>query len=228
MLRHLLLTAVAGLCFTTASARADGSGLALLYDQSVVSGGTSGGASPTQNASTFSVQLADDFVVDDDAGWTINQFAFAITFTDPNGTPPGQPPYDIFVYPDAAGLPAAGAACEYPATPGTLDSTLPGGQINVTVPLAPACFLPPGQYWVQVSPVLDVPYSLWGYNTTASAVLHEPVFRNTDDSYETGCTGWTVISACLPNPSGGTPNLQFQVFGSIGAGDSIFADGFDG
>jgi len=81
MLRHLLLTAVAGLCFTTASARADGSGLALLYDQSVVSGGTSGGASPTQHASTFSVQLADEFVVDDDAGWTINQFAFAITFT---------------------------------------------------------------------------------------------------------------------------------------------------
>lgn len=228
MLRHFLLTAVAGLCFTTSSVWADTSGFGLLYDQSVVSGQTGSGGSPTQHASTFSAQLADDFVVGDDAGWTINEFTFAFSFTDQNGTPPGQPPYDIYVYPDAAGRPAANAICQYPATPGTLDPTLAGGQINVTVPLAPACFLPPGQYWVQVSPVLDLPYSLWGYNASPSAVLHEPVFRNPDNSYETGCIDWTVFSACLPNPTGGTPDFQFQVLGSIGAGDSIFADSFDG
>jgi hypothetical protein len=228
MLRYFLRIAITGLCFATASTWADSSGLVLLYDQSVVPSQTSGGAYPTQHASTYSVQLADDFIVGDDAGWTINEFTFAIDFTDPNGTDPGQPPYDIYVYPDAAGVPAVSASCQYPAMPGTLDPTLPGGEMNVTVPLAPACFLPPGHYWVQVSPVLDVPYSLWGYNATDSAVLHEPVFRNPDNSYDTGCTDWTVTSACLPNPFGGVPNFQFQVLGSIGAGDSIFADGFDG
>lgn len=225
MPRHFIFPTATAL--TLAATLAHASPLALLYDQSNVPDQVSAGASPTQHAPTFSAQLADDFEVNDSAGWTVSEFIFSIGFTDPDGTDPGQPPYDIYVYPDAGGMPAATAACERPAIPGTYEA-LPGGAMNVTVPLEVPCVLGEGRYWLQVSPVLAVPYSLWGYKSTAAPILNEPVFRNPDGSYGIGCTDWEVFSACLPNPSGGVPNFQFEVLGSVGQSDLIFSDGFDG
>lgn len=224
------LLAVAMACSTTANAGTGG----LLYDQAQPG---DGGASPTQQMSFAKDEIADDFDVPDSEGWTVTGLKFVVNFVSMNGNPdPGQPPYLVAFYPDNAGMPAATALCEYDAAPGTTDASLPGGEINVSVVLPTPCTLPQGRYWLAMSVVLEPPVnSLWNYVATPDApgILSEPVYRNPDDHWGTGCVEWTRAYSsqppCLVNFSiGQMPNMMFQVFGNVGGiGDEIFANGFD-
>jgi hypothetical protein len=198
----------------------------VLFDQSDTS--ISGGASPTQQMAVAKDEIADDFEVTAAQGWTITQVKLDVLYTDPDGTPPGQPPYLLRFYPDDNGLPAATARCEYTSAPGVTD--YPGSGLNVTVALPTPCVLPAGRYWMSMSPILEpVPYSLWGYNAPAAHVLNEPVYRNPDGYWGTGCVEWKAAytNNCLFNPAAGKPNMIFQLLGTVGAGDAIFDDGFE-
>lgn len=182
-------------------------------------------------------EIADDFDVSDVEGWTVTELKFSVSFASATGDPdPGQPPYLIAIYPDSAGMPAATALCEYAAAAGTTDASLPGGEINVSVVLPTPCTLSQGRYWLAMSVVLEPPVnSLWSYMAIpdAAGILSEPVYRNPDDHWGTGCVEWTRAYSsqppCLVNFSvGQMPNMMFQVFGTPGAGsDEIFSDGFD-
>lgn len=204
----------------------------LLYDQAQPG---NGGASPTQQMSFAKDEIADDFDVPDVEGWTVTELKFAMSFVSATGDPdPGQPPYLIAIYPDSAGMPAATALCEYEAAAGTTNASLPG--INVSVVLPTPCTLSQGRYWLAMSVVLEPPVnSLWDYVVIPDApgMLSEPVYRNPDNHWSTGCVEWTRAYSsqppCLVNFSvGQMPNMMFQVFGTPGAGsDEIFSDGFD-
>lgn len=222
-IRPLVLAA-----FLAASSAHAGTSGVMLYDQGAKG---DGGASPTQHTSAVLDEIADDFEVTGPQGWTVNEVRFSVTFVDPDGTPPGQPPYDIAFYPDDNGRPAATAACSAPAAPGTTDATAPGGSMNVSVPLPNPCVLPPGRYWLAMSVVLEPPpYSLWGFVVSTPAVYGEPVYRNPGDAYGTGCVDWTPAYSnnCLINFAEGVPGMMFQLFGSVTqAPDAIFANGFE-
>lgn len=201
---------------------------AVLYDQSDVS--MLGGASPTQQMSAGRKdEIADDFEVTAPNGWVITDVMLDMAFTDMNTTPPGQPPYMIAFYRDENGHPAAVASCQYDEAPGVTD--YPGNVgIDVSVSLPAPCVLLPGRYWMAMSVVLDPPpYSLWGYNAPAVFILSEPVYRNPDNSWGTGCVSWrpAYSNHCLFNPAGGKPNMVFQLIGTVGMGDQIFADRFE-
>jgi hypothetical protein len=200
----------------------------LLYDQSDVS--MQGGASPVQQAGYANDEMADDFVVAGVDGWTVTQIKLALTFVDPNGTDPGQPPYLIAFYPDQNGSPADTAVCEYDAAPGATDITLPGGSLNVTVTLPTPCVLPAGTYWMAMSvDLVPPPDSLWIYNAPPSFIGQEPVYRNPDNYWGTDCIDWTPAYSgfCQFNPANGSPNMVFQLMGAVGTNEIIFANGFD-
>lgn len=201
-------------------------GTGVLYDQSTPG---DGGASPTQHTGTVADEIADDFNVSA-PGWTVTELRFAVNFTDPDSTPPGQPPYHVAIYPDSSGSPGPTAVCSEAAAPGVTDAAAPGGELNATVVLPTPCTLPPGRYWLAMSVVLaPPPYSLWGYVADAQPILSEPVYRNPGNAYGTGCIDWTPAYSnnCLFNPSGGSPHMMFQIRGTpAGTADAIFADGF--
>jgi hypothetical protein len=224
-LRQALAAAILISAQAHAASGLDGS--EVLYDQSTQG---NGGASPTQHMSAAADEIADDFEVTGASGWTVTDLKFSVSFVDPDSTPPGQPPYDIAIYPDDNGKPAAAARCSAPSAAGTTNASAPGGELNVTVHLPAACVLAPGRYWVAMSVVLQPPpYSMWAYVDDTPPAFSEPVYRNPDNVWGTGCVTWTPAYSqrCLVSFSEGMPNMVFQVLGSTVQADAVFADGFD-
>ncbi len=224
--RLLLVACILLLASQAASAAGSAPSGNVLFDQSDLS--ILGGASPTQQMTVAKDEIADDFEVTNPEGWTITQVVLAVNYTDMNSTPPGQPPYLLTFYPDENGHPAATASCDYASAQGVTD--YPGSGLNVSVVLPAPCMLSAGRYWMAMSAILDPPpYSLWVYNAPPAFVFNEPVYRNPDDHWGTGCVDWTPAysSNCLFNPAGGKPNMVFQLLGTVGMSELIFDDGFD-
>lgn len=114
-----------------------------LYDQST--GGRFGAspknAVPSSAAADRSV-AADDFVVEDAAGWSVTGFAFDVTAPRDSASPPT---VSLLVYADAGnGAPGTKALCSAPSTTVDYDAT----SRRIALPLASPCVLPAGRYWV--------------------------------------------------------------------------------
>lgn len=202
----------------------------VLYDQSAPPG-VSGMYNTTHDIElpAYSTEGADDFDVTG-AGWDVTGFTFDIGFVWQSGDLySGPSTYDVQVYADQGGLPAAAVLCGGTELPGTrLDPSSNYGVVVVTLPTP--CALPPGRYWVGLSVALLVPPSaMWRYSGGDAFILGSAVWRNPGDGYGYGCTVWAPVLDCLRfNPGGGSPNFYFQVLGTPATlPDPIFTDGFE-
>jgi hypothetical protein len=118
----------------------------------------------------------------------------------------------VNVYPDAAGIPGAVAACSSPAAVADV------GAATTALTLASPCSLGAGTYWVAVS--VDVSFAtsgqiFWSNRLTQSNSL--AVWRNPGDGFGSGCTDWTSMATCT-GIGGNFPDFLFQVVGTVGGG----------
>jgi hypothetical protein len=197
----------------------------ILYDQATTA---ASGYAPSVDLppemDAFDSAGADDFLVDDPAGWSVGRFNFG-AFPTPNAT------FAITVYADAGGLPGPTVVCSYAGLSGSQH-----GFDRVRVPLPTPCDLPQGTYWVSF--VGEPGTSLvWG---AQFPVLLPPFFsgaparwQNPGDGHGSGCTSWTNVQNCFIDGSEDpitnfADAFQFQVCGTPGAGsgggDSLCGD----
>ncbi len=196
----------------------------VLYDQS----GTAANGAPVQAFPSpddgFSAEGADDFLVDDPAGWRIASVRLQASISDPEAT---GVTWRVAILPDDGGLPGPLPACSSDGLAGTLDAQ----QVWLELPLPQPCPLPAGTYWLSVqASAANPPQVFWSGNAN-EPVGAEALWRNPGGGFEAGCTGWAPLSTCsgFDPVGGGSRNYLFQLVGTIGAaGDGVFCDGFDG
>ncbi|MGA9343392.1 MAG: hypothetical protein WBV61_13790, partial [Rhodanobacteraceae bacterium] len=186
-------------------------GSSVLYDQTTSSYGA---GIISQNftsttADTYNAAVADDFVVTDAAGWTVNQVNFAGIYF--NGSGPADS-FDIAIYADNGGFPAAAPTCTYTG----LSYTASGSAFSV--PLSSGCSLDQGTYWLSV--VANMSFSAggeFGWDTFEPATVpgEAAEFQNPSDFFGTGCTTWTNIQTCITAASS---SAGLQIIGAVGGG----------
>lgn len=155
---------------------------------------------------------ADDFVVSDDAGWTVTGFSF--NAYGPNGTvPPSK--ISLQVYADSgSGMPGESVLCSAPATAVSYTGA-PNYQISATLP-AP-CVLAPGTYWVAWSfEDVDLTTNVWGWwGQVTSLHNHPAVWWNSGGAFGTGCSvTWGTFAQCGIYDSS-LQDYGFSVFGHV-------------
>ena len=182
-----------------------------LYDQSL-SGSAIGFIS--QNFTDFSsgaynAQGADDFVVTDAAGWTVDQINVGGVYF--NGSGPADS-FDVQIYADAGGVPAAAPTCTYTALSYT------GSVPSFSIALPTPCVLPTGTYWV--SAAANMAFGAggeFGWNAYTGFTLGAVAqWQNPGGGFATGCSSWSAMDVCLGQP--GYNALSFQVVGHVSTG----------
>ncbi len=168
--------------------------------------------SSTSLSDTYNAAVADDFVVTDASGWTVNQVnAAGIYF---NGSGPADS-FDVNIYPDNGGFPAAAPTCSYS---GLGYTEAPAGVFSI--PLSSGCSLAQGTYWVAVAAkhekaTLPVASLAGRHSRRGAAPGSVAEFENPLDGLATGCTTWTNIQTCIP--AAGTAT-GLQIIGAVGGG----------
>jgi hypothetical protein len=194
----------------------------ILYDQS--GSPTSGAVSQNFDSAhdSFDTAVADDFVVGDSAGWDVVQFDFQ-TGSGP-GTDLGAVTFDVMVFDDAGGLPAATTACAYSNLPGVLTNS----DTALSVALPSLCHLQPGTYWISEMANLawDDGLFIWSAGNPSPVIGLPGMLQNPGGGTGSTCTTWAPIVAC--NGGNGSNNLLFQVRGTVSDNDLIFCSGFRG
>jgi uncharacterized repeat protein (TIGR01451 family) len=158
----------------------------------------------------YDSEAADDFVVTDASGWTINQ----VTTVGTTGTPGGAT-VSVDFYPNAAGggdpdLPGATPTCTYTGIVPT--DTL--GSFTINLPTS--CILPPGTHWVAIQTnqnFASFGQHFWSNRTTQTG--SESVFRNPGDGFASGCTTFMPATVCGVG-GGASPDLLFTIVGQVG------------
>jgi hypothetical protein len=212
-------------CAIAAAAAAAAHGnVGVLYDQS----GTSANGAPVQAFPTpddgFSAEGADDFLVEDPAGWRIATVRLQASTSDPDAT---GVTWRVAILPDDGGLPGPLPACSSDGLAGVLDAQ----QTWIELSLPQPCPLPAGTYWLSVQASAANPPQVFWSGDAGEPVGAEALWRNPGGAFEAGCTAWAPLSSCsgFDPVGGGSRNYLFQLAGSIGAaGDGVFCDGFDG
>jgi hypothetical protein len=195
----------------------------VLYDQS----GTVGPGYVSQNfgsstGDAYDNAGADDFVVTDANGWDVTQIN-AIAFPNTGGDP-STATWDVNIYPDAGGFPAAAPTCTYSTLAGVYDA----GTSTASLALPTPCHLDPGTYWV--SQIVNLDYGVggelfWGQDAAGTPYFgQEPAWENPGDGFGTGCTSWDLMNTVC---GGLGANMLFQVLGTVsgGGGGGCTADG---
>lgn len=189
----------------------------------------------------YSADLADDFLVENAAGWTLTKVGLEVfSFRSPNLLS-----VDVHVLPDDGGVPGDDAVCS------ALDATIalletPFWESRIEIALPTPCTLPIGHYWLRVVMTVNNisnDFLGWGlqYVNNESAAdgagappihLHPPVWRQPGGgSGYPGCFVWTPLDPPTCGLEDWAPfqTLYGTVFWLIGraVGDEIFADGFE-
>ena len=154
----------------------------------------------------FDAMTADDFVVPAGETWQLDS---ALVRGINTGTTPATSA-DVKIFADAAGMPGAevfsgvASATEFPRM-----------QLSFAGPT-----LSPGTYWFGVSAILDPgpapPFSQWHWAENSEPFGSPAVYRNPGDGFETGCTTFTLKSACVFNDteSHTAPSQSFSLSGT--------------
>jgi len=153
---------------------------------------------------------ADDFVVTDPSGWTIQQLTTVGTYTGPGPAAS----VDVTFHANSVGggdpdLPGA-ATCTYTGL-APVDTT---GSFVINLPTP--CILGPGTYWVAVQTNQD--YATAGQHFWSNRTTHtgsESVWMNAANGFVTGCTTFTPQTTCGVG-GGASPDLLFQIDGVLG------------
>jgi hypothetical protein len=196
----------------------------VLYDQS----GTAANGAPAQAFPSpddaFSAEAADDFFVDDPAGWRVATVRLQASISDPDATGVA---WRVAIFPDDGGLPGPVPACSSDGLAGVLDAQQAWLELSLPEP----CALPAGTYWLSLqASAANPPQVFWNGNAD-EPIGAEALWRNPGGGFEAGCAGWAPLSSCsgFDPVGGGSRNYLFQLVGTIGAaGDGVFCDGFDG
>lgn len=152
---------------------------------------------------------ADDFVVTEPTGWTIQQISTVGT----TGTPGGST-VDVAIHANSPGggdpdLPGA-TVCSYTAlTP--VDTT---GSFVITLPAA--CVVGPGTYWLSIQ--TNQSFGTNGQHFWSNRSVQtgsEGVWMNPGDGFTTGCTTFTPMTICGVG-GGASPDFLFQIDGVLG------------
>jgi len=86
-----------------------------------------------------------------------------------------------------------------------------GGLGNFKIPLPESVTLRPGTYWVAVRANMEFRYGgEWGWNTNNTARGDVAQWRNVGDGFDTGCTTWGEVTACLDDGGEG-PDFSFAL-----------------
>lgn len=179
----------------------DGTG-ALLYDQTYAVGAGTIASQQFSDFPTYSCQSADDFVITDPAGWTIDQI---VAMGQPGLVP--FPQALVEFYNNNAGLPGTVVDSR------TTSITDAGG--TLTINLAPAVVLPAGTYWVSVSVVGDfATYGQWFQYTHTSNNNSLWCWQNPGGGFGSPCSSWGQHTSCFPG-SYTDNDLTFALYGFI-------------
>ncbi len=198
----------------------------LLYSQN---NSPAGNGAPDQDFeasfNAYDSEGADDFIVTDATGWTVEQIRTVGT----TGTPGGATVKVTFLDnspgggdPDLPG--AAVAGCSY-------TGIVPTDNLgSLTIDLPAPCILPMGTYWVAIQ--VNQNFGSFGQHFWSNRTIQsnsESVWRNPGDGFASGCTTFTPQTTC--GVGGGTnPDFLFEVWGQLGGagGDvSITKTGVD-
>lgn len=152
---------------------------------------------------------ADDFVVTDTDGWTIQQ----VSTVGSTGTA-GASTVDVTIHANSVGggdpdLPGA-AECTYTGlTP--VDTT---GSFVITLPTA--CVVGPGTHWLSIQTNQTVGTNgqhFWSNRSTQTG--SESVWANAGNGFGSGCTAFAPVLTCGVG-GGASPDLLFQLDGILG------------
>jgi hypothetical protein len=185
--------------------------LDILYDQTDSAGTNSITSQEFEPANAaFDNQAADDFVVADAGGWTIDGLFMPGAYF--NGIGP-TPAVNVYFYADNSGLPAGTALYTYDGLTSFTDF---GGDLTIDLSASPAV-LAAGTYWVSVQADMDFAAGgQWGWTERTVQSNSASAWRNPGDGFLTGCLDWSPRAAtCLV---GTEPDLLFQVLGTVGGG----------
>lgn len=178
----------------------------VLYDQT---DSASGNGAPDQNFEAafdaYDSEAADDFVVTEPTGWTINR----INTVGTTGTPGGAL-VDVNFYMDVGGAPDTVAICSYSAISPT--DTL--GSFNIDLPTD--CILPPGTHWVAIQ--VDQNFGTFGQHFWSNRSVDNGsggVWRNPGDGFGSGCTDWSTAGTVC-GVGGGFNDFLFSLEGVLG------------
>lgn len=147
----------------------------VLYDQSAANGRFGASFAGAGSAATTSDRLsagADDFTIEDAAGWSVTGFVF-----DAHGpSDPARPPtVSLAVYADTGGgAPGTAALCSASSKTASYDAR---GR-RITVPLTSPCVLPAGSYRIAWS--FDALDGAWSWGRIAAPHDRPALRRNTD------------------------------------------------
>jgi hypothetical protein len=189
----------------------------VLYDQSGVSS-INVISQDFGDFSTFSSQLADDFLVTDASGWTVTSVVAQENSSAALNIPGAL--FNVDIFPDSAGLPGAVAACTYSGLTPSWDVT----NTVATIPLSAPCVLAAGTYWL--SAVVAQNFSSGGQfyaslEDLGSQFAAGPVWQNPGGAFGGGCPTWTPLATCSDLTATGytaTDAMLFQIVGTTGGG----------
>ena len=187
-------------------------------------------------------EFADDFEVEARSSWTVSSVGIEVVAPG-RPTPPS---VDVYVMPDANGVPGETPVCAAPASQFTLWEP-PVDETRAVIQLSSPCTLAPGHYWLQVILTVDsdVNSLYWGLQFVQKAAaapsgdlppmnLHSPVWRNpAGGTGYPGCSDWTPVvpaNCSLEDYPSDVYTFYGSVFWIIGHEipiDAIFANGFE-
>lgn len=198
---------------STGSLPSAGTRQVLLYDQT--DNASSNGAPDQDFEAAFDLydsEGADDFVVTDPSGWTVEE----INTVGTTGTP-GSATTNVTFYTNAAGggnpdLPGSAVpGCSYTGIVPTDNS----GSFNIVLPTP--CYLTQGTYWVAIQTRQDFNTNgqhFWSNRSVQSN--SESVWRNPNDGFARGCINFAPQASVCNVGGGASPDFLFQVLGQVG------------
>ena len=171
----------------------------------------------------YDAEAADDFVVTDPTGWTIDEVRTVGT----TGTA-GAATVKVTFHSNSAGggdpdLPgAAVAGCSYT---GIVPTDVTG---SFTILLPTPCVLAAGTYWVAIQTSQNFGANgqhFWSNRTVQTT--SESAWRNPLGGFAVGCLSYSPVSTCTGAGGpvgGGFPDLLFEIWGTIGGAGPVPGD----
>ncbi len=170
----------------------------------------------------YDSETADDFIVTDPTGWTINEVRTVGTLS--AGGIAGGATLKVTFHSNSAGggdpdMPgAAVAGCSYTG----IVPTDTAGSFVIALPTP--CILAAGTYWVAIQTAQN--FGTNGQHFWSNRSLQttsESVWRNPGGGFGVGCTAYAPVTTCT-GVGGGFPDLLFEIWGTVGGAGPVPGD----
>lgn len=160
-----------------------------LYDQMGLDRGTGINSQNYEAAyDAYDDEAADDFIVPKGVRWKITEVDMAGYYMEgPADT------FSVVFYKNSHGKPGKTLA-QFTVVPPYYD-----GDGGFPLDLGGSVTLRPGQYWLSIQANQRFDFAgQWSWASMDNTVGKPAMWRNPNDGFATGCTGWSVESICIP------------------------------